>query len=128
MNKVILTGVIVTELELKKTATNKTLCRFRLAVKKDYVGKDGQELNEYYSITAWGATAEELVKHSKMGHKLMVEGRLNSHAYDDPKTNEKRYAMNVTAECFDFFKDLNAAYKYNAPPFSEVGTPSSIPF
>jgi len=71
-NKVVLTGNIGHEPELKKTAKDVSYLRFGLAT--TYAFKDTEETT-WHNCVAWGNSAEILAEHLAKGQKLQIEGR-----------------------------------------------------
>lgn len=79
MNRVILSGNIATDIDLK---TNKVpVAKFNLAVKKTN-GTD------FIPIVAWNQTAEVINQYCSKGSKLLVEGRIQTDEYENKKYTE----------------------------------------
>ena len=81
-NKVVLTGNIGHEPELKKTAKDVSYLRFGLAT--TYAFKDTEETT-WHNCVAWGNSAEILVEHLAKGRKLQIEGRLRTSSFENGK-------------------------------------------
>lgn len=79
MNKVIMSGNICNDLELKVNGDLKTL-GVRLAVRRSFK-TNGQYQSDFISMTAFDKTAELLSKYSHKGDSIMVEGRLQNANY-----------------------------------------------
>ena len=79
MNKVIMSGNICNDLELKVNGDLKTL-GVRLAVRRSFK-TNGQYQTDFISMTAFDKTAELLSKYSHKGDSIMVEGRLQNANY-----------------------------------------------
>ena len=58
MNRVIMMGRIVNELELKTTPSGATVCSFRIAVDRNYQKKGEERKSDFFNVVAWRATAE----------------------------------------------------------------------
>ena len=79
MNRVILSGLIATDIDLK---TNKVpMARFNLAVK-------GTKDTNFIPILAWNQTAEVIKQYCTKGSKLLVEGRIQTSEYEGKKYTE----------------------------------------
>ena len=81
-NKVVLTGNIGHEPELKKTAKDVSYLRFGLAT--TYAFKDTEETT-WHNCVAWGNSAEILAEHLAKGRKLQIEGRLRTSSFENGK-------------------------------------------
>lgn len=79
MNKVIMSGNICTDLELKVNGDVKSL-GVRLAVRRSFKA-NGQYQSDFISMTAFDKTAELLSKYSHKGDSIMVVGRLQNCNY-----------------------------------------------
>lgn len=110
MNKAVLTGTVINDLEVKETPNKKVYCKLRIEVPRDKLSKNGKQLNDYFTVIAWGAYVDELQENTAKGHKIMVEGRIQSRSYEDANTKEKRYVTEIIAEGFDYFKELNSSF------------------
>ena len=81
-NKVVLTGNIGHEPELKKTDKDVSYLRFGLAT--TYAFKDTEETT-WHNCVAWGNSAEILAEHLAKGRKLQIEGRLRTSSFENGK-------------------------------------------
>jgi len=79
-NKVLLTGNIGHEPELKKTDKDVSYLRFSLAT--TYVFKDTEETT-WHNCVAWGHSAEILAEYVAKGRKLQIEGRLRTSSFEN---------------------------------------------
>lgn len=90
MNKAILTGRIVNDLELKQTTTGKSICEFRLATNRP-TNRDGERVADFINCRVWNKQAENLVKYQTKGSLIAVIGRMQVDAYKDKDGNNKSY-------------------------------------
>lgn len=90
MNKAILTGRIVNDLELKQTTTGKSICEFRLATNRP-TNRDGERVADFINCRVWNKQAENLVKYQTKGNLIAVIGRMQVDAYQDKDGNNKFY-------------------------------------
>lgn len=79
MNKVIMSGNICNDLELKEKDGLKTL-GVRLAVRRSFK-TNGQYQSDFISMTAFDKTAELLSTYSHKGDSIMIVGRLQNANY-----------------------------------------------
>ena len=79
MNKVVLTGNLTRDPELKYLDSGKAVCNFTLAV-KDRFNKDK---TDFIDCTAWNKTAEISGEYLKKGNKVAVAGSLSTRSYEN---------------------------------------------
>lgn len=107
MNKVLLTGRITKDLELRKTQSGTSVLRFTLAVNRRFK-QEGQPDADFISCTAWGKTAETMGQYLHKGSLIGVEGRITTGTYQD-KDGRTVYTTDVTIENFDFLESRGTA-------------------
>ena len=90
MNKVILTGRIANDLELRCTSTGKSICEFRLATNRP-VNRDGERVADFINCRVWNKTAENLVKYQTKGNLIAVVGRIQVDNYTDKDGKNRNY-------------------------------------
>ena len=97
MNKVILTGNLVKDIELKYTESNKAYLQNTIAVKNDFKNANGEYESQFINIEVWNKTAEFLSKYAGKGSKVLVEGKIVTRNYT-AQDGTKRYVTNVVVE------------------------------
>lgn len=107
MNKIILTGRLCADPELRQTQTNISVCRFRVAVNRPY-SKESEKKADFISCTAWRATAEFICKYFTKGSAIIVEGALHNADYTDG-AGVKHYAMDVQVSNVEFGESKSAS-------------------
>lgn len=125
MNKVILTGNLVKDLELKYTNNNKAVLQNTIAVRNDFKNANGEYESQFINIEVWGKTAEFLNKYAGKGSKVLVEGKIVNRNYT-AQDGTKRYVTNVAVEKVE----LLDTKKQETTPVKEQKeeTPVSDPF
>ena len=107
MNKVILIGNLTRDPELSETPAGVAVCRFSVAVSRDYANSDGTRETDFFNITVWRRTAENCGKYLKKGNKVAVVGSLQNRSYED-KDGIKRNVTDVIANEVEFLTPKNA--------------------
>ena len=102
MNKVIITGRIANNLELRATSTGKSICEFRLATNRP-VNRDGERVADFINCRVWNKTAENLVKYQTKGNLIAVFGRMQVDTYEDKEGN-KKYNTYVLVEDLEYLE------------------------
>ena len=107
MNKVILVGNLTRDPELTETPTGVPVCRFAIAVSRDYANADGNRETDFFNITVWRGRAENCGKYLKKGNKVAIVGSLQTRSYED-KDGIKRNVTDVVASEVEFLTPRSA--------------------
>lgn len=103
MNKVILTGRLTREPEVRySTGANATcIARYTLAVDRRYK-KEGEASADFINCVAFGKTGEFAEKYLTKGTKIAVVGRIQTGSYTDKDTGKKVYTTDIVVEEHEF--------------------------
>ncbi len=103
-NKVILLGNLTRDPELRYTPKGTAVARLGLAVNRSYKTDTGETKEEvtFLDVDAWGKQAELIAQYLRKGNPLFVEGRLRLDQWDDKQTGQKRSAVKIVMENFQF--------------------------
>lgn len=96
MNRIILMGNLTGDPEILVTSTGKTLCRFSIAVNRNF-----EEGADYFNCLAWGELGSNISKFFKKGKRILVEGRVKVEDYTNSEGIRKR-RWNVVVSGFEF--------------------------
>ena len=96
MNKVILTGNLGADPEVRYTQNGTPVATFSLATTERWKDKDGnkQESTEWHRIVAWRRLAEIAGEYLAKGSKVLVEGRMVTRKWKD-QSGVERYTTEV---------------------------------
>ncbi|MBF6605610.1 MAG: single-stranded DNA-binding protein [Candidatus Limnocylindrales bacterium] len=83
MNKVLLTGRLTRDPELRSLASGKTVTQFNVATNE--YRTNGQEKSEFHSIVTWDRLAEICGTYLGKGQQVALEGRLQTRSWDDER-------------------------------------------
>ena len=99
MNKVILSGRLGADPEVRTAASGTAVAKLRLATNGRQKNPDGswEKTTEWHNVVAFGKTAEMLDQYAPKGKELVIEGRLQTRSYEDRDGN-KRYSTEVIVE------------------------------
>ena len=126
MNKVILIGRLTADPELRYSSSNRAYKRFTLAVNRDYKKENGETEADFISIVAWEQLAETVHKYVKKGHRICVEGRIQTGSYDKDD-GTKGYLTDVIMNHIDFLEkkptDDRPAPEYTEETSNETEDP-----
>ena len=101
MNKVILVGNLTKDPELSETPSGVAVCKFSLAVSRDYTNAEGNRDTDFFNITVWRGRAENCGKYLKKGNKVAIVGSLQTRSYED-KDGIKRNVVDIIASEVEF--------------------------
>ena len=107
MNKVILIGNLTRDPELSQTNSNVSLCRFSIAVTRDYANSDGTKETDFFNVTVWRGRAETCGKYLKKGNKVCVVGSLQNRSYEG-QDGVKRTVTDIVASEVEFLTPKGA--------------------
>jgi single-strand DNA-binding protein len=119
INKVILVGNLGGDPETRYTTNGTAVSNFNIATTKRYKDNNGekQEKTEWHKIVVWGSSAEFCGNYLKKGHKVYIEGELQTRSYD--KDGVKVYVTEVR---------VNIIQNLSAPIKQETNQADSPPF
>lgn len=104
MNKIILSGRLVRDPEVRITPSEKTVCTFTLAVERMFKNADGKHDADFINIVVWGKIAENSGNYLMKGSKALVEGRLQLRSYEAKDGSGRRYVTEVIAATVEFLE------------------------
>ena len=81
MNKVVLTGRLTRDPEMRSLASGKAVTQFSIAT-NEYIGQ-GKERAEYHNIVTWDRLAQTCGEFLGKGQQVAVEGRLQTRSWVD---------------------------------------------
>lgn len=91
MNKVIISGTIANDINLKKTQTGKSVVSYSMKLDESYNGKVS---TTYIDCTAWGTNAEKLNTYCQKGQWIECFGKLSKSSYNNQQ-GQKVYKTEV---------------------------------
>lgn len=100
MNKVIMMGRIVNDLELKTTPSGVSVCKFRIAVDRNYQKQGEEKVSDFFNITVWRSTAEFVCRYFAKGRMILVEGELQTSPYTDKNGNKSTWYEIMAEKAF----------------------------
>lgn len=83
MNKVLLTGRLTRDPEMRSLASGKNVTTFTVA-SNEFIG-GGREKAEYHPVVTWERLAEIAGTYLGKGQQVAIEGRLQTRSWDDDR-------------------------------------------
>ena len=102
LNKVQIIGNLGADPEMRYTPSGSAVTNFRVAVSRNRRGQDGNMVDEteWFRVVAWDSGSYKLAEicneYLRKGHKVYVEGRLQSRKYTD-KDGIERTSVEIVA-------------------------------
>ena len=104
INRVIITGNLTKDPELRSTNSGMAVCSLRIAVntrtKDGATGEWGEKPN-YFSVTVFGRQGETAAQYLAKGRGVAVDGRLSWREYTT-QDGQKREAVEIIADTVQF--------------------------
>ena len=103
INRVVLTGNLTRDPELRNTGGGTPVCSLRVACntrQKDPSG-DWVDKPNYFDVTVWGAQGENCATYLAKGRPVAVQGRLEWREWEDQQNN-KRQSVEIIADSVQF--------------------------
>lgn len=101
MNQVVLIGNLTRDPELSETGGGTSVCRFSIAVNRDYTNSDGERETDFFNCTAWRGAAETIARYCKKGNKVGIVGSIQTRTYEG-NDGIKRTATEIVAQRVEF--------------------------
>ncbi len=98
MNTVQILGNLARDPEVRYTQSGRAVATFTVAASNTYVDSATNETKEqtaFINCVAWGKLGEAVGNYRK-GNRLFVEGRIQTHSYED-SNGQKKYVTEVIA-------------------------------
>ena len=103
VNRVILTGNLTRDPELRTTPSGTSVCSLRVATntrRKDASGEWVDKPN-YFDVTVWAGQGENCATYLAKGRPVAIDGRLEWREWEDRDAN-KRQAVDIVADSVQF--------------------------
>lgn len=131
MNVLHIIGNLTRDPETRQVG-DKTVCSFTVAVNRRQKDKDGNNVADFFRVSAWGKMGEICQKYLAKGRKVAVTGSVSVHAFTDKEGNAKG-SLEVFAQDVEFLSSGNGGEQQAAPaPQADAdGTPvdtEALPF
>lgn len=101
INRIVLAGRPIKDLELRHIQSGASVCSFTLAVERNFKNKNGERKADFINCIAWKKTAEVMSQYVKKGSVIGVDGRIQTRSYDN-KDGQRVYVTEVVVENFSF--------------------------
>jgi single-strand DNA-binding protein len=110
INRVVITGNLTRDPELRSTPGGTTICSLRVAVnsrRKDNESGQWVDKPNYFDVTVFGAQGENCGQYLAKGRPVAIEGRLNWREWE-AQDGGKRQAVDIIADAVQFLGSRDA--------------------
>jgi single-strand DNA-binding protein len=104
INRVIITGNLTSDPELRSLPSGTSVCKLRVAVntrRKDGASGEWVDKPNYFDVTVWGAQGENCSRFLSKGRPVAIDGRLEWREWETPEGG-KRQAVDIIADTVQF--------------------------
>jgi len=119
INRVVLTGNLTRDPELRTTPGGVSVCSLRIASNTRRKTSDGEFVDKpnYFSVTVWGAHGENCARYLTKGRPVAIDGRLEWREWTHEDT--KREAIEIIADTVQFLATRDDPTTSNPPAAPE---------
>jgi single-strand DNA-binding protein len=132
INRVVLTGNLTADPDLRTLPSGTIVCRMRIASntrRKDAATGAWVDKANYFDVAVWGAQGENCARYLTKGRAIALDGHLDWHGYD-AQDGSKRQAVQIIADTVQFLgtPDLAGASQGRADVAFGNPVDDDIPF
>ena len=106
INRVVLTGRLTKDPELRVTQNQMQICNFTLAINRKFKDANGERQADFINCVAFKSRAEVIKQYFNKGSLVGVEGRLQSRSYEN-KEGQRVFVTEVILDDFSFLESNN---------------------
>jgi single-strand DNA-binding protein len=126
INRVVLTGNLTRDPELRSTASGMSVCSLRVACntrRKNQSTGEWEDKPNFFDVTVWGAQGENCARFLAKGRPVAIDGRLEWREWEERESGAKRQAIDIIADAVQFLggrDDMNGGGGGGFTPRSDV--------
>lgn len=112
INRVVLTGRLTRNPELKTTQNGLSVASFTIAVNRQFIDSNGNREADFINCVIWKKSAENLCKYTHKGSLIGIDGRLQTRSYDN-NNGQKVFVTEVVVDSFSLLEPKNESQTNN---------------
>lgn len=101
MNKLTIIGNLVRDPELRTTSSGTNVCDFTVAVNRRETDSNGNQVADFFRVSAWRQLGENCAKFLAKGRKVCVVGPVSVRTFTN-NNGETKASMEITAQDVEF--------------------------
>jgi single-strand DNA-binding protein len=104
INRVVITGNLTRDPELRSTPSGTSVCGLRIASNTRRKDSSGQWVDKpnYFDVTVWGAQGENCAQYLSKGRPVAIDGRLEWREWEAKEGGGKRQSIDIVADSVQF--------------------------
>lgn len=99
MNKILLSGNLVKDNDLRLTTNKTPVLQNTIAVRRNIKNDKGEYDSDFINIVIWGQQAEYINKYAPKGSKIELVGRWQHRSYQDNQGNTRYVDECIVEDC-----------------------------
>lgn len=107
INRVVLTGRLTRDVDLRYTQGGAAVATFNLAVDRRFTNQQGEREADFVSCVIWRKSAENFANFFHKGSLVGIEGRIQTRNYENQQ-GQRVYVTEVIVENFSFLESKNS--------------------
>ena len=123
MNKLVITGRLTRDPEVKAIGENNMVAKFTVAVNRNYKDKDGNRPADFIPCEAFGKTAEFISNYVTKGRLVEVEGEYRVDQYQN-EAGENRSFTKCHVNSLNVLDSAKSASEESTATNTEIERPS----
>jgi single-strand DNA-binding protein len=126
INRVVMTGNLTRDPELRSLASGMSVCSLRIASntrRKNNATGEWDDKPNFFDVTVWGAQGENCAKFLSKGRPIALDGRLEWREWETQDGN-KRQAVDIIADSVQFLGGRDEAGGGNGQNGGSYGRPA----
>ena len=97
----ILVGRLTKDPELRSTTTGIPVCSFTVACDRRFLKQGEERQADFINCIAWQKSAESIAQYFKKGHRIALEGSIQTRSWTDNE-GKARYSTEVVVDQWEF--------------------------
>jgi single-strand DNA-binding protein len=129
INRVVLTGNLTADPELRALPSGTSVCKLRVAsnTRRKSASGEWEDKPNYFDVTVWGAQGENCARFLSKGRPVAIDGRLEWREWETQE-GQKRQAVDIIADSVQFLGGREDAANGNGfAPTASAGGRSDLP-
>lgn len=107
LNRVVLTGRLTRDPELRYTGSGTAVCSFTVAVDRQFRNQQGNRDADFINCVIWRKSAENFANFTHKGAMVGIDGRLSTRNYENNQ-GQRVYVTEVTVDNFALLEPRSA--------------------
>jgi len=120
INRVVMTGNLTRDPELRSLPSGMSVCSLRIACNTRRKGQGGEweDKPNYFDVTVWGAQGENCARFLSKGRPVALDGRLEWREWETQE-GQKRQATEIVADSVQFLGSREEGGNGNGGGFTQ---------